>query len=512
MNTTVEKPPPLLSVRGVSKSFAGTRALSDVDFEIRHGERVAVMGENGAGKSTLMKVFAGVHRPDSGSMTLSGEDYAPRTPVDAIRAGVSTVYQEPAGFGHLTVLENLVMGRQLVYRGLGVLRRRAMRAESADLLDRLGLPAGLLDRRMGQLSLADQQQVLIARAVSDEARVLILDEPTSILTAAESGRLFELVDGLSAAGTAICYITHRFDELEHVAERFVVLKDGRNAGEIDRPDRERLLRMMGSAGGAGGAASSTATLPPERTGRDDSPPVLTVRGIGSPGSFEGVSFEIEAGRIVGLYGLVGAGRSEVALTIFGEMPLAAGSITYRGATFTPRSARDSLERGIAYLPEDRKSQGVFPFMTVGQNLVAAALRRVSRRGLLSARAERTLVSTWAGRLSIKSGGSGTLLPALSGGNQQKVLLARLIATEPHLLMLDEPTRGIDVATKQEIHRDIRALAERGLAVLLISSELTELLELSEVVHVLHEGRVTRTLTGSSITEESVLRAAVGVDA
>lgn len=499
----------VLSATGISKAFAGTKALNAVSFQIRAGERVAVMGENGAGKSTLMKVFSGVYRPDSGTMLLEGGEYLPRSPIDAIRAGVSTVYQEPSGFGHLSVLENLFMGRQHVGPIFGVLQKKSMEREALELLERLMLPTNLLRRQMGSLSLAKQQQVLIARAVANRAKLLILDEPTSILTASEADSLFQLVSSLSAEGTAICYITHRFDELERTADRFVVLKDGRNAGEIAEPDKERLLKMMGSVTTAGLREVRSQTRARTERGPDTAT-VLAVDRLSSEGVFEDVSFEIRQGQIVGLYGLVGAGRTEVALTLFGELPLTAGSITYQGQAYTPRSARDSLERGIAYLPEDRKSQGVFPYMSVTENLVAAALDQISRAGVLSRRGERALAGRWAQRLSIKAAALSDPIPALSGGNQQKTLLARLIATEPKLLILDEPTRGIDVATKREIHQDIRKLADGGLSVLLISSELTELLELSGEVHVLHEGHVSASLVGAEIIEESVLRAAVGV--
>lgn len=499
---------PVLEVSGISKTFGATQALGDVAFAIRPGERVAVMGENGAGKSTLMKIFAGVHRPDNGDMVLAGEPYRPKTPIDAIKAGVSTVYQEPAGFGHLSVLENLFMGRQHVRR-LGVLNKKLMESDAAELLEGLTLPISLLKREMGQLSLAEQQQVLIARAVSNEARLLILDEPTSILTNAEANRLFELIDGLSAKGTAICYITHRFDELERTAERFVVLKDGRNAGELDTPDRERLLRMMGSMT-QDDLASDSRVATRSTASEEARPVVMDVKSLSSGTFFDDISFSVREGQIVGLYGLVGAGRTEVALSLFGELPISSGSVTYRGTPFTPTSSRHSLENGIAYLPEDRKSQGIFPFMTLDENLIAAMLGGISRLGFLSRPKERELVARWAERLSIKSGGARSLITSLSGGNQQKVLLARLIATNPKLLLLDEPTRGIDVATKQEIHRDIRELADSGMAVLLISSELAELLELADKVHVLHEGRMSATLVGADVTEEAVLRAAVGV--
>jgi ABC-type sugar transport system ATPase subunit len=526
---------PLLTARGLTKRFGATKALADVDFDIRAGERVAIMGENGAGKSTLMKLIAGVYTPDAGSLTLGGDAYAPATPTDAIRAGVSTVYQEPSGFSHLTVLENLFMGRQTT-RALGWLDKKSMGREAGELLARLQLPTRLLKRRMGDLSLADQQQVLIARAVANEARVLILDEPTSILTDTESERLFQLVDQLSAAGTAVCYITHRFDELERVADRFVVLRDGQNSGETDDPDREGLLRMMGSVssvtvGADGGLVAAEDTVPSaigegEAGGRGGalagsgvadaaaatSAPVLVVEALSSEGIFRDISFAVRPGQITGLYGLVGAGRSELALAICGELPIDAGTIAFQGKPYRPHSSRTALEQGIAYLPEDRKTQGIFPHLSVGDNLSAAALRGVSRAGFVSTAGERDLVATWMDRLSIKAETPASPITSLSGGNQQKVLLARLMATNPRLLILDEPTRGIDVGTKREIHRRIRELAATGIAVLLISSEMAELLELSDTVHVLHEGRLTWSAVGSEITETAILRAATGAAA
>jgi ABC-type sugar transport system ATPase subunit len=505
---------PLLTAAGLTKRFGATRALTDVSFSIAAGERVAIMGENGAGKSTLMKLIAGVYLPDGGAMTLGGGAYSPASPTDAIKAGVSTVYQEPSGFPHLTVMENLFMGRQTT-RKLGWLDKAAMGREAKDLLDRLQLPGRLLKRRMGDLSLADQQQILIARAVANEARVLILDEPTSILTNTESERLFTLVDQLSAANTAICYITHRFDELERVADRFVVLRDGRNSGETTDPDREGLLSMMGSVSavtvtedGTLVSDASVAHNPPAETDA----PILAATGLSSTGIFTDISFSVRPGQITGFYGLVGAGRSELALAICGELPLHAGSISFRGEPYTPRSSRTALEQGIAYLPEDRKTQGIFPHLSVGDNLSAAALRAVSRGNVVTTAGERDLVATWMDRLSIKAESPAAPITSLSGGNQQKVLLARLMATDPQLLILDEPTRGIDVGTKREIHRRIRELAATGIAVLLISSEMAELLELADTVHVLHEGRLVWSAQGAAITEASVLRAATGAAA
>lgn len=507
----------LLTVERLSKRFGATKALTDVDFVIDRGERVAIMGENGAGKSTLMKLISGVYPPDSGRMTLNGEQYSPESPTDAIAAGVSTVYQEPNGFPHLTVLENLYAGRQTT-RALGWLNRKAMGEQAGELLARLQLPMRLLKRRMGDLSLAEQQQVLIARAVASDAAVLILDEPTSILTGTEAGRLFELVDQLSASGTAVCYITHRFDELRRVADRFVVLRDGGNSGETTDPDREQLLRMMGSTVFDTNGVHSVSVRPrrdaasfvsAESRGYDAARPIIALRNLTSVGNFEDISFDVAEGQIVGLYGLVGAGRSELGLAISGELPIDSGTITFLEKQHRPRSSRYALERGIAYLPEDRKTGGIFPHLTVGENLSTSALRTVSRWGFVWTAGERDLVETWIKRLSVKTESAAAPITSLSGGNQQKVLLARLMATDPMLLILDEPTRGIDVATKREIHRRIRELADAGIAVILISSEMEELLTLSEVVHVLHDGHLAWSATGDEITEAAILRAATG---
>ncbi|GAA2009397.1 ABC-type sugar transport system ATPase subunit [Nakamurella flavida] len=510
MSTTI------LQARGVSKRFGATQALDDVSLTLVAGERVAVMGENGAGKSTLMKVFAGVHTPDAGSMDLHGTPFAPRTPTEAILRGISTVYQEPAGFPHLSVLENLSMGRQ--QHTAGWLQNGRMRDEGVRLLDRIGLPARTLRRSMGELSLAEQQLVLIARAVAADPKVLILDEPTSILTDTESQRLFGLVDELVAGGVGVCFITHRFDELDRMADRFLVLRDGRLVGETTNPDRDGLLAMMGGRdlGGAprraapAPAPAPTGDAPRVRSGPAIGETVLRLDGWTLAGTFEDVSLDVQAGRITGLYGLVGAGRTEIALSVLGELGHDAGTLEYLGAPMRPSGSRAALAKGIAYLPEDRKTQGILRHMTVAENVSIAALPSVTDRGVVNRRRERDLVGSWIQRIRIKTAGPAAPITSLSGGNQQKALLARLLAIDPHLLVLDEPTRGIDVATKAEIHRDIKALAAQGVAVLLISSEMSELLELADVVHTLHEGRITSVLHGTEITEQAVLRGATGV--
>ena len=461
-----------------------------------------MLGENGAGKSTLIKAVAGVHSPDSGSLWLNGSQFAPRSPAEALAAGVSIVYQEPSFFPRLSVLENLFVGRELA-NNLGVLSWREVRRRAERLFRKLDFPTQLLDRDMGDLRLAEQQLVLIARAVDVEARVLILDEPTSILANAEATRLFDVVASLAAGGVSVLYITHRFDELPKVADRLIVLRDGRLVGELPvSASHDEILTLM-----MGREIDSIVDRPPAVPGDE----VLRLDGYSVGNLVKDVDLEVRKGETVGLYGLVGAGRSELAMGLLGQLPTSGGSVRLNGADFTPRTAGHAIAHGIAYLPEDRKTQGIFPFMSVASNLSASILPRLT--GLLdivNAIRERRLVKDWIDRLRIKTARLSAGITSLSGGHQQKVLLARQLAVEPSLLILDEPTRGIDVGTKVDVQRRIIELARGGMGVLVISSELPELLAVSDRIHVMREGRFVASLTGDEMTEEKVLRAAVGV--
>lgn len=496
---------PLLLLRGVSKRFGHTQALSEVDLEVHPGEVVAVLGENGAGKSTLMKVLAGVHRPDAGELTFAGEPYVPNSPADANDRGIVMVHQEPTFLPHLTVLQNLFAGRELTGR-LGGLRWRAMREQAVALFDRVGLDAALLERRMGTLSLGEQQLVLIARAFHHDAKLLILDEPTSILTATETERLFALVDRWLQHG-AVLYITHRGRELEQVAHRAVVLRDGRRVGElrIEGDIEDEVVRLM--SGRDLEALASVAARPSTASDQDVA---LRIDGLTVPGVLAEVSLELRRGEVLGLYGLVGAGRTEIALSLLGELPLSAGTIEVMGAPYVPATMAHAVVHGLAYVPEDRKTMGIFPYLSVRENLSAAELgRNVGPLGVIDRAEERELAERYIAELGVKTASMDDRITTLSGGSQQKVILARWLATQPKVLILDEPTRGIDVTTKAEIHRLIGGLASDGMAVLLISSELPELLALSDRVVVLREGRVELELDGDAIEEEAVLRAALG---
>jgi rhamnose transport system ATP-binding protein len=493
----------LLEVFGASKRFGATAALTDLSFSLEPGERLAVLGENGAGKSTLIKIIAGVYSPDSGHMKLNGQDYTPDTPADALASGVSIVYQEPSYFAQLTVLENIFVGREMTDR-FGQVDWRGMRKHATALFERLSLPVGIINRRMGVLSLAEQQLVLIARAVDVEAKVLILDEPTSIVTDAEAQRLFSIVRHLSDTGVGILYITHRFDELEHVADRFLVLKDGRQVGDLPagNVNNDEILELM-----SGRPIDHTIV----RHGTVPGEPMLEVSGLTVSSSVKDADLMIRAGEVVGMYGLIGSGRSELALGLFGMLPVSAGTVRIGGKPYTPRSPRDAMARGLAYMPEDRKTLGIFSGMDTTSNLTAAVLPRlVGAFDAIRRKAELTLTRTWIDRLRIKAPTPAFPIAGLSGGHQQKVIFARVLATEPKLLILDEPTRGIDVATKSDIQRRIIDVAQDGVAILVISSELPELLAVSDRMYVMREGRISAHLTGESLNEDAVLRATMGV--
>ncbi|WP_165975051.1 sugar ABC transporter ATP-binding protein [Nonomuraea deserti] len=494
---------PILSVSGLSKSFGATAAVTDVGFTLGAGERLAVLGENGAGKSTLIKIVAGVYPPDGGEMVLDGAPHRPASPGTALAGGVSVVYQEPSFFPRLSVLENLYVGREPRDRA-GQVDWRRMRGRGEELFRRLDVPVELLTRRMDALSLAEQQLALIARAVDVEAKVLILDEPTSILTDAEVRRLFLIVQRLSEAGVGVLYITHRFEELEHVADRFIVLKDGRLAGDLpaSEADHDRILEMM-----SGRPVNAAISRSPARPGRV----MLETSGLTVPGAVSDVDLTVRGGEVVGLYGLVGAGRTELALTVFGVLRPSAGTMRVDGEPHTPRGPRDAMARGIAYLPEDRKTLGIFPGMDTLSNITAVKLPELlGRLGVIRRAEERELATSWIDRLRIKAPSPAFPVTGLSGGHQQKTLFARQLATEPKILILDEPTRGIDVATKTDIQQRLVEVARDGTAVLVVSSDLPELLAVSDRVYVMREGRMAAELSGDDLTEDAVLRATMGV--
>jgi ABC-type sugar transport system ATPase subunit len=496
--------PPILELRGISKDFAGVHALRDVDLVVSPGRVQAVVGENGAGKSTLMKIVAGALQPDRGEVHFDGRPVTWRSPLDALRVGIATVYQEPPIYPDLSVLENFQLGHEERDR-LGGIAWARCRARATAALAAFGFDRALLDRPMRSLSLGRQQLVLIARAAASAPRLLILDEPTSMLSSAETDQLFALVRRLRSGGTAVLYISHRLAEVFRIGDEITVLRDGGLVGSmaVAEGSEDLLVELM-----SGRHIDRRAYRPPGGEGAV----VLDVRGLGRAGAFADVDLELRRGRIVGLYGLVGSGRSEVAQAIFGFQPANRGRIRLEGRTIHPRSAAEGIRLGIAYLGEDRQAQGTFSSRSVADNLTAAILPRLSGGlGWLERREERRLTARAIGDLRIRVPSPALPIDVLSGGSQQKVLFARWLLPTPKVLILDEPTRGIDVGTKGQIHELILEQArDQGRAVLLISSDLAEVLAISDEVRVMREGRLVESLDRAAATEQRVLRAALGL--
>jgi rhamnose transport system ATP-binding protein len=496
--------PPTLALVNVSKSFGAVRALQGVTLELHAGEVHALAGENGAGTSTVVKTFAGVHRPDAGEVRVDGEPAVFGGPADAQAAGVAVIYQEPTLFPDLSVAENIFMGRQ-PRAGLGRIDRRAMHAETAKLFERLGVALDPQQPARG-LSIADQQVVEIAKAISRDARVLIMDEPTAALTGQEVARLFAVTRTLQEQGCAVLFISHRLEEIFELCQRVTTLRDGTfiatdKVADITADDLVR--RMVGR--------DLDALYP-----KQDVTPgevALKVGRLTREGAFTDISFEVRRGEIVALAGLVGAGRSEVARAIFGVDRWDAGSVEVQGRALPPGSPTAAMSAGLALVPEDRRQQGLVMDMSIERNMgltqLKALRRATGRGGLISRKVERDRAADWGLRLQLKYARLSDAVGVLSGGNQQKVVLAKWLATEPAVLIVDEPTRGIDVGTKAEVHRLLSELAAQDLAVLMISSDLPEVLGMADRVLVMHEGRLTAEIARADATEETVMAAATG---
>jgi rhamnose transport system ATP-binding protein len=487
-------------LRGVEKSFGGVHALRGVDLALMPGEVHSLVGENGAGKSTLVRILGGVYQPDRGAVAIGGEDVRLHGPRDARARGIAVIHQEPALFPDLDVAENVFMGRQPLDRSRGIDWKRMYR-EVGELMRQLGVS---LDPRapVQGLSVADQQLVEIAKALSVDARVVVMDEPTAALSSRETEELFRIIRELRQRDVAVLFISHRLEEVFALSDSVTVLRDGghvitASAAELDTTAliRHMVGRELGEL------------FPKEAAEIGD--PVLEVRGLTRDGVFRDVSFSLRRGEILGLAGLVGAGRSEVARAIFGIDALDAGEILRDGAPASIRTPHQAMKAGLAFVPEDRQHQGLVLEMAIADNATLPFLRRLTRFGLLNRRRERDVAGEFTRRLQVKSASLDQPVRALSGGNQQKVVLAKWLATDPKVLILDEPTRGIDIGTKAEVHRIISRLAAEGIAILLISSELPEVLGMADRVLVMHEGRLTGEFSRAEADQESIMRAATG---
>ncbi len=490
----------LLKLAGITKSFGAVRALKGVSFDLRAGEVHALLGENGAGKSTLIKVITGAHQPDDGAIGIDDEVVERLTPSSAHARGIAAIYQQPALFPDLSVAENIALALEKPSPTNRV-RWQQRRMRAAELLKQVGAQIDP-DAEVRDLSMPEQQLVEIARALGTGARILILDEPTASLTKKEVELLYAVLRKLRTRGVGAVYISHRLEEIFSIADRVTVLRDGESVGtnNVDDINEAQLIRMM-----VGREVSRI--YPPAES--EPGKPVLTVRKVGCTASgVRDISFDLRAGEILGLAGLVGAGRTELARVLFGITPADSGEIILEGKAVSIRSPREAVDHGIAYVPEDRRRHGVILEMAVAANVTMSIHPELFPGGWLRFKAERELAKKYVDELSVKTSGVETPAATLSGGNQQKVALARWLATRPKVLILDEPTQGVDVGAKAEIHKLIRSLAAQGMAVLMISSDLPEILGMSDRIAVMRGGTISAMLPGKS-DDHTVMAAALG---
>ena len=491
------EPTPLLEMRDIVKEFPGVRALDGVDLTVRAGEVHCLLGQNGAGKSTLIKVLSGAHGVDGGTISWRGEQVAFANPQAALDTGIATIYQELDLVDGLSVADNIFLGHEKA-RG-GITRDADMNRAARELLARLGHSEIRPTREVGSLSAAGKQIVSMARALSRDAQVIVMDEPSAVLDSDEVDGLFRVVDDLRTAGTAIIYISHRLEEIRRIGDRLTVLKDGRTvAGDLsatDTPTSELITLMTGR---------EVSSVYPERPGVPDAAPLLVVDGLARTGEFSDVSFAVRPGEIVGLAGLVGAGRSEIVETVYGARKAHAGTVTVDGERLRPGAVASAVKAGIGLCPEERKSQGLVLDDAVYRNVSLASLPRFSRRGVTDESAERAAAQEVTRSVGVRPDDPDRIIRTLSGGNQQKVVLARWLLRDCRVLLLDEPTRGVDVGARAEIYTLIRSLADRGVAIVVVSSDIEEVLGLSDRVLVIADGSVVHDGASSAIDASGIL--------
>ncbi|MGY1804951.1 sugar ABC transporter ATP-binding protein [Blastococcus sp. SYSU D00922] len=488
---------PLLEMHGIVKTFPGVRALGGVDLDVRAGEVHCLLGQNGAGKSTLIKVLAGAHQPDEGTITWRGEQVSLHDPQSAMRLGIATIYQELDLVPGLTVADNIFLGRETAR--LGITRPAAANRAATQLLTRLGHPEIRPTSEVGSLSAAQQQMVSMARALSQDAKLIIMDEPSAVLDNEEVERLFGVIRDLTAHDVAVVYISHRLEEIREIGDRITVLKDGRTVATglpaRDTPTRDVITLMTGR---------TIEYVFPERRTAPTGAPLLEVEGLGLRGHFEGVGLSVRPGEIVGLAGLVGSGRSEILETIYGARRATSGTVRLGGKRLRNGDVGSAVAAGIGLAPEERKSQALLLDDSVYRNITVSSLRRFARGGFLSGNAEKSAAREQTRSLDVRPADVTRIVRTLSGGNQQKVVLARWLLRDCRVLLLDEPTRGVDVGARSEIYALVRDLADRGVAVVVVSSEIPEVLGLADRVLVIADGAVVAEAPADELDEHRVL--------
>ena len=495
-------PQPVLRLSGISKSFPGVRALSDVQLALYPGQVTALIGENGAGKSTIVKILTGIYQPDDGVIEVAGRTTTFPTAQAAAAAGVTAIHQETVLFDDLTVAENIFLGHAPRTR-LGLIDWPAMEEQSRALLARID--ADLNPRTvLRDLGIASKHLVAIARALSIDARVVIMDEPTAALSHKEIHELYALVERLKSEGKAILFISHKFDEIFRIADRWCVFRDGQFIGDgaMSEVTEDQLVQMM--------VGRSVDQIFPKRA-HNIGAPVLTVTGYSHPTEFADIGFTLHRGEILGFYGLVGAGRSEVMQSLFGITRPSRGACRIEDRVVAIRSTAQAIDEGIVYVPEDRGRQGAVKGLPIFQNITLPSLGRLNRNGLLNLAREFQLARDYTARLDLRAAALDQDVGLLSGGNQQKVVIAKWLATRPRVIILDEPTKGIDIGSKAAVHEFMAELAAEGLAVIMVSSEIPEILGMSDRVIVMREGRIAAELAGAEVTPERLVRAAAGLE-
>ena len=495
---------PLLTLTGLSKSFPGVKALADVSLELYPGEVTALIGENGAGKSTLVKSMTGIYQPDAGVIKIRGNPVSLPSPHAAFELGITAIHQETVLFDELSVAENIFLGHapKTIF---GTIDWGCLRQQARDVLAEMGAAHIDADTVLKELGIANKHLVAVARAMSIKSDIVIMDEPTAALSHKEIKDLFELIEHLKSSGKAILFISHKFDEIYRIADRFAVFRDGELIGKglIGDTEQSQIVQMM--------VGRSVDQIFPKKQASIGAP-VLIVFNLSHPTEFRDISFQLNTGEILGFYGLVGAGRSEVMQALFGITTPSAGTVTLQGAVVNFRSPADAIKTGIVYVPEERGKQGVVTDLPIFQNVSLPSLGKTSRNGFLQLAEEFALVRDYATRLDLRAASLSQHAGTLSGGNQQKVVVAKWLATQPKVIILDEPTKGIDIGSKAAVHDFMSDLASQGLSVIMVSSELPEILGMSDRVVVMREGLMVETYANNdTLTSEKLVMAAAGID-
>ncbi len=490
-----------IEMKGINKSFGSNQVLKDAGFLLKDGEVHALMGENGAGKSTLMKILTGVYTRDAGTVLVDGQEVVYKSPQEAEKAGIVFIYQELNVLFDLTVEENLFMGKEIT-KGFGICDKKAMRKKAQEVMDKMGVNIPI-NAVMSDLSVGQQQMVEICKALMVDAKVLIMDEPTAALTQSETEGLFKLIKSLREKGVSIVYISHRMEEIFELCDRITILRDGTYVGTENIKDitMDDIVRMM--------IGREIGERYPKREGVKIGDEVLCVEGLTKGKTFQNVNFRVHAGEVLGVSGLMGAGRTEIMHAIFGNLPYDSGRVLINGEEVQIKSARDAINAGIGFITEDRKTEGLLLEKSIAENIELANLGKVSNKSVLSKAKGKELVKKGIDEFHIKCFGPEHECNNLSGGNQQKVVIAKWVYTDPKVLILDEPTRGVDIGAKKEIYSVINDLAAKGVAIIMVSSELPEVLGMSDRIMVVHEGKVTGIINAAEADQEKVMTLATG---